>query len=319
MKTRISFALLLCLVLMFATVSFAEDLPFERELSQSQINAITESLMDEHKLFPVQTEFRIKVDGKDLNANKNLKPEWKNILLMGTDTGNENLNYGRTDAMLVLSINKKTGEMKLSSLVRDMYVPIAGTNMHNRINAANAFGGPLLAVKTVNTVLDLNIEKYASINFSGFEKVVDTLGGVEIELTPSEAEIIGVSKQEGAQVLNGKQALTYVRIRKTDNNFGRNERQRTFLVSLLNKTKKSSVDVAIDSLSIALGQMATNLSVSDVLTLVPKVINNTGEMKLLSLPKKGDYRYARTSQGMSVVAFDAEKTKEAFHSFVYGE
>lgn len=310
--------ILICIFCVLMQSAFAEELPYSREYTEEQINLIYESLKDESKLFPVQYDFRIKVDKNDLSITEGLSPDWNNILLMGTDTGNKSLNYGRTDAMMVLSVNKKSGELKLTSLARDMYVPIAGTNIHNRINAANALGGPLLAVKTVNAVLGLNIRQYASINFAGFENVVDALGGVDIELSQAEANIVGVAKEEGRQSLNGEQALKYVRIRKLDNNFGRNERQRIFLVSLLNKMKHSGLDVALESLSIALQQMSTNLSVSDILPLVPKIIGNKNDMHLLSLPESGDWRYA-AKKDMSVVVFDEESTKAAFHSFVYGE
>ena len=228
--------ILLCSFLVFNVN--AADLPYERVYTPEQRDAINAALEDGSKLLPVGEEFRIKVNPDDLSIAEGLDDTWKNILLLGTDTGNINLNYGRTDAMLVLSINKRTGELKLTSLVRDMFVKIPNTSMHNRINAANAFGGPLLAVKTVNETLGLNIKLYASINFSGFKDVVDALGGVDIEITDTEARIIGIEKLEGAQTLSGDEALQYVRIRKIGSNFGRNERQRTFLVALLNKTKK---------------------------------------------------------------------------------
>ncbi len=312
------FSALACLVCALCACSFSEELPYSRSYSDEQIESIYESLEDDGKLFPVHKDFRIKVSEDDLSITEGLDPDWNNILLLGTDTGSEKLNYGRTDAIMVLSVNKKNGELKLTSLARDMYVPIPGTNIYNRINAANAFGGPLLAVKTVNEALKLNVSQYASINFSGFENVVDALGGVEIELTRAEAEITGVKKEEGRQTLNGREALKYVRIRRLDNNFGRSERQRRFLFSLLNKMKNNSLDVALESLSMALQQMSTNLKASDILPLAPKIISNTNDMRLLSLPEKGDYSYS-TKNGMSVVTFDAENTIASFHSFVYGE
>jgi len=297
--------------------TYAADLPYERVYTPEQRDAINAALEDGSKLLPVGEEFRIKVNPDDLSIAEGLDDTWKNILLLGTDTGNINLNYGRTDAMLVLSINKRTGELKLTSLVRDMFVKIPNTSMHNRINAANAFGGPLLAVKTVNETLGLNINLYASINFSGFKDVVDALGGVDIEITEAEARIIGIEKLEGAQTLSGDEALKYVRIRKIDNNFGRNERQRTFLVALLNKIKNSDIDVAIEALILSLSHMATNMSINDVLPLMPLVITNQKDMAMLSLPAKGDYTLGTTSWGASVVLFDKQRTRDTFIRFVY--
>jgi LCP family protein required for cell wall assembly len=307
--------ILLCSFLVFNVN--AADLPYERVYTPEQRDAINAALEDGSKLLPVGEEFRIKVNPDDLSIAEGLDDTWKNILLLGTDTGNINLNYGRTDAMLVLSINKRTGELKLTSLVRDMFVKIPNTSMHNRINAANAFGGPLLAVKTVNETLGLNINLYASINFSGFKDVVDALGGVDIEITEAEARIIGIEKLEGAQTLSGDEALKYVRIRKIDNNFGRNERQRTFLVALLNKIKNSDIDVAIEALILSLSHMATNMSINDVLPLMPLVITNQKDMAMLSLPAKGDYTLGTTSWGASVVLFDKQRTRDTFIRFVY--
>lgn len=307
--------ILLCSFLVFNVN--ATDLPYERVYTPEQRDAINAALEDGSKLLPVGEEFRIKVNPDDLSIVEGLDDTWKNILLLGTDTGNINLNYGRTDAMLVLSVNKRTGELKLTSLVRDMFVKIPNTSMHNRINAANAFGGPLLAVKTVNETLGLNINLYASINFSGFKDVVDALGGVDIEITDAEAKIIGIEKLEGAQILSGDEALQYVRIRKIDNNFGRNERQRTFLVALLNKIKNSDIDVAIEALILSLSHMATNMSVNDILPLVPLVIANQKDMAMLSLPASGDFIYGTTSWGASVVLFKEQNTKDTFMRFVY--
>ncbi|NLJ65098.1 MAG: LCP family protein [Christensenellaceae bacterium] len=312
-------------VVLFACVLFcatfqevkAEELPYEQVYTPEQRDAINAALEDGSKLLPVGEEFRIKVKPDDLSIIEGLDDTWKNILLLGTDTGNIKLNYGRTDAMLVLSVNKRTGELKLTSLVRDMFVKIPNTSMHNRINAANAFGGPLLAVKTVNETLGLNIKLYASINFSGFKDVVDALGGVDIEITDTEARIIGIEKLEGAQTLSGDEALQYVRIRKIGSNFGRNERQRTFLVALLNKIKNSDIDTAIEALILSLSHMATNMSINDILPLVPLVIANQKDMAMLSLPAKGDYALGSTSWGASVVYFNRQKTKDTFMRFVY--
>jgi len=258
------------------------------------------------------------VEAHDLSVVNGLDEDWMNILLLGTDTGNIKLNYGRTDAMMVLSLNTKTGQMKLTSLVRDMLVEIPGFKIRNRINTANAFGGPLLAMKTVNEVLGLNIEHYCSINFGGFREVVDYLGGITLTLSGAEASIVAARHSTDPQVLNGEQALSYVRIRELDNNFGRNERQRKFLTAVLEQVRISSIDKIIGAISGGFKAIATNLTTGEVFALLPALIRNADDMAALSLPQEGAYKFSITASGASVIEFDTDKVRGVFHAFVYG-
>lgn len=313
--------LISCLLVMLTGVmlpTVAKGQQAEVTLDDQQIMQINAALEDENKDLPIDEKFRVHVEPNNLSQAKGLDKAWLNILLMGTDTGDIRLNFGRTDAMLVLSINTQTGQIKLTSLVRDMLVSIPGYNIKNRINTANAFGGPLLAMKTVNEVLGLNIERYCSINFSGFEDVVDYLGGVSMVLSSAEAGTVNARRTEEAQLLTGEQALMYVRIRHLDNNFGRNERQRKFLSAVLEQTKQSSFDQIIDAVAAGFQTIATNLTTSEVIALLPSVIQDANTMDTLSLPQEGAYTFSTTSAGASVIEFDADAVKEAFHAFVYG-
>lgn len=287
-------------------------------LSGQQILQINAALADESKELPIDEHFRVHVKADDLSVVEGLDEDWMNILLLGTDTGNIRLNYGRTDAMLVFSINTRTGRVKLTSLVRDMLVEIPVYRFMNRINTANAFGGPMLAMKTVNEVLGLNIERYCSVNFNGFEDIVDYLGGVSLVLSGAEAGIVKARHTKEPQVLTGEQALKYVRIRQLDNNFGRNERQRIFLTSLLAQVKQSSLSQLLAAVSAGLKLIATNLTAVEIIALLPTLLRSADAMETLSLPQAGAYTYARTSAGDSVVEFDNDAARNAFHEFVYG-
>lgn len=290
----------------------------EVEITQEQYDLINKALEDDSKELPVDEQFRVSVDPADLSVVKGLDEDWVNILILGTDTGSLVLNYGRTDAMIIASVNAKTGQMKLTSLVRDMFVKLPGLKQKNRINTANAFGGPLLAVKTVNEVLGLNIERYCSINFRGFSSLVDFLGGVELTLRPEEASILQVAHTDEPQLLDGTKALAYVRIRKTDNNFSRNERQRKLLSTLFEKIRRSDMDVVMGAVAETFKTIATNLTTAEVIALLPAVIGNVDALDMLSLPEAGAFSYHTTDWGAAVVNFDGDKTKEAFHNFVYG-
>lgn len=308
--------LLLVLALIFG-------LPFSSSsvraaLTESEIEELLQTLEDRSQEMPVAEEFRVKVDPGDLSVVPGLDEDWMNILLLGTDTGSYTLNYGRTDTMIILSVNRVSGKMRLSSLVRDMYVNIPPHNLSNRINAANAFGGPLLAVKTVNETFGLNIRHYVSINFKGFTNVINRLGGVELPLTRSEASIVGAEYSEESILLNGEQALDYVRIRELDNNFGRNERQRKLLSSMFTKLLSgSNMQQTMSALTETLRLMDTNLNINDMLTLVVPVFTGMENMETCGFPAQGDWHYMTSDKAQSVIEFDREATSRKLHDYIY--
>lgn len=287
-------------------------------LTEEEYKQIEGSLSDDSKEIPVTEEFRFKVDPDDLSIAEGLNEDWVNILLLGTDAIGGPLNYGRTDTMIILSVNKVTGKMRLASLVRDMYVKLPLVGWENRINTANTFGGPLLAVKTVNELFGLNIRNYVSINFSGFRRVIDSLGGVFLKLKPTECQLVKIPYKEEGQVLNGEQALAYVRIRALDDNFGRNDRQRKLLTSLFNKMlNESTMQQAMGALTESLRHMATNLSINDLLTLVVPVFGGMETMDTAGFPAEGDYKGQMLENGMSVVLFDQEATTRKLHAYLF--
>ena len=298
-------------------------------LSFSQLAAATDSLTEEEFLtlseqvqatnLAVEEQFRINIDPDDLAINEDLPSEWWNILLLGTDTGGK-LNYGRTDAMLILSIQIETGEMKLTSILRDMWVDIPGMKYPNLINAANSFGGPYLAIKTVNTLLDMNIRNYCSINFSGLEKLVDMVGGVTIDLSKPEASIAGARYKDSGTKLNGEQALAYARIRKLDSNFGRNERQRKLIIHIADKVLNTmNTTQTMSIIAEMLPYVDTNLTLSNIYTLVKLFnVNDEFQVDILSLPPDDTWYYAYTNEKSKVI-FEQEPTTTALHEFIYTE
>ena len=289
-----------------------------KTLTDEQYSEIEQALLDQSKELPVSEEFRVKVSPDDLSVKEGLDENWMNVLLLGTDTGSISLNYGRTDTMIILSVNRQTGKMRLASLVRDMQVNLPLHNRLYKINAANAFGGPLLAAKTVNETFGLNIRNFVSINFNGFKNVIDSLGGVELVLSDGEARLVGVPNSSQAQVLNGQQALDYVRIRQLDDNFGRNERQRKLLSSLFKKMLGGSDMLqAMAALTEALKHMATNLSINDLFSLVVPVFTGMENMDTAGFPVAGDYRHKTTERQEAVIEFDLEKTRQKLHDYIY--
>ncbi len=318
-------ALFVCAVMLFSVLALSAVAEAPR-LSEEELNELNELLaVDEDSYVP---DYRISFNEDDLSVTEGLDESWMNILLMGVDNADKNHISGRTDAMMILSINTITGESKLSSIVRDLYIELPETNpvRRNRINTAYVFGGPKYAMKAVNATLGLNITRYCTVNFRGFEKIVDKLGGVDIEITAGEAaQITKTSKQfiRGDQLahLNGKQALAYARIRKLDNNFGRNERQRKFLIAMLKKVLSENDIGQIFSLAEEiLNNMETNLSAADLINLIFDVLPNITEMDTYSCPRDGEYTYFTTEAGAAVVlANDMDEVAASLKAFIYGE
>ena len=316
------FSLFLAVMMLFSFTLPALAENTADEWTDAELEEVNDILFDDDSTGVLPSEFRYVVENGDYSVTEGLDKNVMNILLLGTDNAG-NAGHGRTDTMIVCSINTKTGEVKLSSIVRDLYVHIPYMKLQNRINAANAFGGPNMAIKCVNETLGLNISRYASINFNGFKDLVDLLGGVELEITAGEANQINLYTQggvkEGLAMLSGAQALEYCRIRNLDNNFGRNERQRKFLEAVVKKVlSENSMDQLMELVEAGMSMVTTNMTTSDLFTILFTVVPNMQEMQMYSCPAQGEYHYEVIREA-SVVVADLEKARASLHAFIYGE
>ena len=316
------FSLFLAVMMLFSFTLPALAENTADEWTDAELEEVNDILFDDDSTGVLPSEFRYVVENGDFSVTEGLDKNVMNILLLGTDNAG-NAGHGRTDTMIICSINTKTGEVKLSSIVRDLYVHIPYMKLQNRINAANAFGGPNMAIKCVNEALGLNISRYASINFNGFKDLVDLLGGVELEITAGEANQINLSTQggvkEGLAMLNGAQALEYCRIRNLDNNFGRNERQRKFLEAVVKKVlSENSMDQLMELVEAGMSMVTTNMTTSDLFTILFTVVPNMQEMQMYSCPAQGEYHYEEIREA-SVVVADLQKARASLHAFIYGE
>ena len=214
---------------------------------------------------------------------------YRNIALFGLDARDKNLGKGnRSDTIMIASINLDTGEVKLCSVYRDTYMNL-GNDKYSKCNAAYASGGPEQAISMLNMNLDMNITDYVSIGFNGMIDVVNSLGGVEIDIREDEiknlndyqASMFSTETKErltddyvkvtqpGLQTLNGLQATAYCRIRYTaGDDFKRAERQRTVLLAILEKAKTASVGTLNDTLDKVLPNVATNLDTKEMLSVL---------------------------------------------------
>lgn len=227
-------------------------------------------------------------DEDDPLANKNII----NIILIGKDKSSEE--GTRSDSIIIATIKKKDKTLKLTSLMRDLYVPIPD-QMDNRINAAYSLGGMELLSRTIEENFAIEIEGCIEVDFSGFINSIDTIGGVDIELNKDEAyylsNISGLSFTEGINNLSGKTALAYSRIRYIGNaDYERTERQRNVLVAVFNKLKDSGLKTLLGLVDDVLPFITTNFTSSQIFTIVTNVIlSDISNIESYRIPVDGEF------------------------------
>jgi LCP family protein required for cell wall assembly len=255
---------------------------------------------------------------KDYEAIKKIKiPSDKdvyNILLIGSDE-RPGESRGRSDAMIIASINNRTGNIHLTSLMRAMYVAIPGRGW-SMLNHSYAWGGADLLLQTIEDNLRIKIDDYMVVNFSGFTKAIDAVGGVTITLTSAEAKYLGLS--EGANRMNGATALNYARIRKIDSDFERTGRQRKVIEALIQETRSLNITQMTNLAEALLPLVRTNLSNTQLISLMTKMLsarNYPVDQLMLPLKEHREMIYVRK---MEMYRFDFGKTIETLHTFIYG-
>lgn len=247
-------------------------------------------------------------------------PDVLNILLIGSDTRNSD-EAGRSDSMIIITINEKKQKIVATSFLRDIYLSIPG-NENNRLNAAYAFGGADLLLEVLETNFKFKIDNYIMVDFYAFIDIVDAIGGVQLSIDENELDIINmyireINQLEGAepesdvltatglQLLNGKQALGYARNRYSANgDFDRTSRQREVLTAIYDKAKDQDLLEMNSFLNVILPQITTNLSESEILTHLLKLPTYFDYgMEQWSVPVSGSYRNVKV-RGMSVLGID---------------
>lgn len=221
-------------------------------------------------------------------VNESLKG-YRNMVLLGLDAREDSFGTGnRSDCIMIISLNQETKEVKIASVYRDTYLNIDGHGL-DKVTHAYSYGGPKLALSTLNKNLDLNITDFAAINFDTVHTVVDSVGGVTINIEPDELKYINgyigaLNKQfgtnaanvttTGPQTLNGVQALAYSRIRYTEGgDYKRAERMRDVLIAVFEKAKTMSVS-ELNSLSdTILPHVSTNIDINEAISMLPQLTN----------------------------------------------
>jgi len=197
-----------------------------------------------------------------------------NCLLCGVDT--QEKTSGRTDAMILVSLNKKTDKITLVSFMRDSYsyMNINGKDRWYKINSAYNWGGPKTLVETIENNYKIEIDNFVTVDFDTFPKLIDALGGITVEVQPYEANYINRTtrytiKSGDAVTLNGNEALVFARIRYSDSDgdISRTRRQRQLVTSLIEKTKTASVGRLNNLANLVLPFVQTNFRKTEILSL----------------------------------------------------
>jgi LCP family protein required for cell wall assembly len=257
-----------------------------------------------------------------------------NILLIGSDT-REVGGSGRSDAMIIVSINKRTKKIITTSILRDIYLQIPGKG-NNRINSAFAYGGADLLMDTIEQNFKIKIDRYASIDFYSFMDIVDAVGGVTLEVSEEEIPIINeyvrnlnrltdneiekdILIEAGTFLLNGKQALSYARNRYIGSDFERTARQRRVLEQIFMNVKDSSLVELNHLLNVILPKVTTNLTEGEIFSLLLSLPNYTNyALEQWSVPMEGSYSFMRI-RGMALIGIDFQANINEIHNRVYGE
>lgn len=212
----------------------------------------------------------INIDESAITVNQDVGEHldgYRNIALFGVDSRDNSFDNARSDAIIIVSINEKTNDVKLTSVYRDTYVDIDGHGL-DKITHAYAYGGPELAISTLNKNLDLNITEFVTVNFETVQTVVNALGGIELTITDAEAGQIGFSSG-GTYTLDGEEALAYSRIRKIDSDYQRTERIRTVLDAVFEKVKTMEISEILNLVDVVLPLISTNISSNQIIAMLP--------------------------------------------------
>lgn len=259
-----------------------------------------------------------------------------NILLIGADKRAElgDEENGRSDTVMIATIDNKHNMLKLTSLMRDMWVDIPGYNQ-NKFNAAYAFGGAELLYKTIATNFGIQLDGYMEVDFDAFRKIVDKCGGVQVELTEQEANYLNTTNYiqrkkyrnvvPGVNKMNGWQALGYCRIRKianingTNNDMGRTERQRMVMQSIFEKVKAMPMSKWSGIIKAVLPDVKTDISNSEILSYATSIVGmGTTKINSYRIPVDGYFTSSSGSDSRgSVLDIDFDSNKQFLQDFIF--
>ena len=267
---------------------------------------------------------RAEIDESNLSVNEQYGDDKiMNIALYGVDSRNHDY-QGRSDAIMIASINGRTGKVKLISIARDTYVSVPGY-YDTKINHAYAYGGPELAIQTLNENFGMNITDYVTVNFDSLAEVIDEMGGVMVDVTEAERQQVNAYllageplRETGYINLNGPQAVSYSRIRKIDSDTMRASRQREVLASLFEKAKEINPLEYPAYVRKFAPMVETSLSNEEILKIASVGLKGSD----LALEQAGFPNDSIASTGQMInggwyYVYDLEQAKDMLRQYIY--
>ena len=279
-----------------------------------------------------------KMNEADLKVNNDLDIDTVNIAVFGVD-GRSDIDGDRTDTIMIVSMDFRNGNIKVTSVMRDLLVQIPETKdtyeSLDKINAAYSYGGPELAVKTLNENFDLNIKDYVIVNFDAMVDTVDALGGVEVNVQNEDVlewtnkyiddvnDKVGKGdpylETTGIQTITGVQALAYARNRFSDDDFHRTERQREVVGQIADKAFNIDMATGLSLLSKVYPYIKTTLSISEITTYAKAFLESPDKQFLeFRLPTDAYGTTAMINSISYVVPTSLADNVVALHAFIYG-
>ncbi len=267
------------------------------------------------------------------NGGEIKKVEGVTNLLFIAEEKEEDEIRGRSDVIIIVTINTKDNTLKLTSILKDTYVQIPGYQ-DNRINSAYRTGDIPLLEKTIEQNFNIQVDGYIKVDFDGFSDLIDALGGVEVTLTKKEAKWLNEGNhildedsrnlKSGKQRLNGAQALGYARICKVptvngqSNDYGRTWRQKAVVSSVFNDYKNQSLTDMVALAPKVLSLITSDLTESKILSLAMTAIDlKVDQIETLSIPIKDSYE-TKSVRNMAVLVPNLEENISAIDAFLYG-
>lgn len=244
----------------------------------------------------------------------------QNILLIGSDSRGNN-DTGRSDSMMLISIDRRYEKIKITSLMRDMYVAIPGKNS-NRINAAFQYGGAKLLTETIEHNFKIKVDNVVILDFDSFTMLIDNIGGINVNLKSNQLKEMSkygskTYPKAGTYNLSGIDALTYVRMRSMDSDFQRTTRQRAVFELIFDKIRSYNVIELTAVATDMLPYITTDLSRGEILGFIAEASSLMDyEVCQFSLPAKGTWEN-KTIREMSVLVTDVNKCSEYLAKFIY--
>ena len=300
-----------------------DDSEYEDEYESSDLEEMSE---DEQAALEAEME-------EALASIAALDTDTYNILLVGVDSRSDS-NTGRSDCMILISVDEEDKEIVMTSFLRDIYLSIPGYG-YNRLNASFAYGGPELLKSTLLSNFGIQVDKYVVVNFYTVMDFIDAVGGVDIEVTAEEIAVMNnyikshnslLGNAEGTDIisesdagllhLNGSQALAYARVRYVGTDFARTGRQREILTQVFEKMGETSILDMVSLLDEFLPSVTTDLTEGEFASILLMLLDASSySVESMAIPIDGSWSNANIN-GMAVLTIDFQTNINAWYELV---